>query len=79
MSDWTMKLGVRSLLTILLRWAFDYNQYAVYRHYDQDHDHVHVVASRIKLDGSCVHDSWDYRRSEGVFANLKIVMGWKQL
>ncbi len=51
--------------------GFDYNQYAVYRHYDQDHDHIHIVASRIKLDGTCVHDSWDYRRSEGVVRRIE--------
>jgi len=58
-------------LDYLTQMGFDYNQYAVYRHYDQDHDHVHVVASRIKLDGSCVHDSWDYRRSEAVIRQLE--------
>ena len=55
----------------LTRMGFDYNQYVVYRHYDQDHDHIHVVASRIKLDGTCVHDSWDYRRSEGVIRRIE--------
>lgn len=57
--------------------GFDYNQYAVYRHYDQDHDHIHIVASRIKLDGTCVHDSWDYRRSEGVIRRLEKEYGLK--
>ena len=51
--------------------GFDYNQYAVYRHHDQDHDHIHIVASRIKLDGSCVHDGWDYRRSERLIRQLE--------
>ena len=45
--------------------GFSGSQYAVYRHADRDHDHIHIVASRIRLtDGSTVSDSWDYRRSE---------------
>lgn len=55
----------------LTRMGFDYNQYAVYRHHDKDHDHIHIVASRIKLDGTCVHDSWDYRRSSGVIRRIE--------
>jgi len=55
----------------LTRMGFDYNQYAVYRHHDRDHDHIHIIASRIKLDGTCVHDSWDYRRSEGVIRRIE--------
>jgi len=51
--------------------GFDYNQYCVFRHYDKKHDHVHIVASRIKLDGSCVHDSWDYVRSEKLLRLLE--------
>jgi len=45
--------------------GFKGSQYAVYRHSDRQHDHVHIVASRVKItDGSTVSDSWDYRRSD---------------
>jgi hypothetical protein len=52
--------------------GFEGCQYVVYRHTDQDHDHIHIVASRIRLtDGKTVSDSWDYRRSEQVIRKLE--------
>ncbi len=52
--------------------GFDSNQYVVYRHGDTDHDHVHIVASRIRLDNSkVVSDSWDYVRSENLIRELE--------
>ena len=40
--------------------GFDSNQYVVYNHNDKGHDHVHIVASRIRLDNSkVVSDSWN--------------------
>lgn len=51
--------------------GFDDNQYVVVRHTDRNHDHIHIVASRIKLTGECVHDGWDYRRSEQLIRQLE--------
>ena len=52
--------------------GFEESQYAVYRHSDRDHDHIHIVASRIRiLDGTTVTDSWDYPRSEKVIRELE--------
>ena len=52
--------------------GFDSNQYVVYRHSNTDHDHVHIVASRIRLDNSkVVHDGWDYVRSENLIRELE--------
>jgi Relaxase/Mobilisation nuclease domain len=51
--------------------GFDMNQYAVVRHRDRDHDHAHIVASRVRLDGTTVSDSWDYRRSEAAIRQLE--------
>ncbi|MEZ2342239.1 relaxase/mobilization nuclease domain-containing protein, partial [Microcoleus sp.] len=50
---------------------FDNNQYAVVKHNDTDHDHIHIVASRIRLDGSIVDDSWDYYKSQEVIRQLE--------
>lgn len=50
---------------------FDNNQYAVVKHSDTNHDHIHIVASRIRLDGSVVDDSWDYYRSQEVIRQLE--------
>ena len=47
-------------------------QYVVYRHSDKDHDHIHIVASRIRItDGTTVSDSWDYVRSEQLIRDLE--------
>ena len=47
------------------------NQYVVVRHSDRDHDHAYIVASRVRLDGTTVSDSWDYRRSESAIRQLE--------
>jgi hypothetical protein len=53
--------------------GFDKNLFAIIRHTDRDHDHVHIAASRIKLDekGTCVSDSWNYLRSEKLIEQLE--------
>jgi hypothetical protein len=58
---------------------FDMNQYVVVRHSDRDHDHAHIVASRIRLDGTTVSDSWDYRRSEAAIRQLEQDYGLQSL
>jgi hypothetical protein len=55
----------------LQQMGFNQNQYVIVRHTDTDHNHIHIVASRIRLDGSCVSDSWDYRRSEQIVRQLE--------
>ena len=48
------------------------NQYAVYRHDDTEHEHIHICASRIRLDdGLITRDSWEYLRSEEVIRRLE--------
>lgn len=53
--------------------GFDRNLFAIIRHTDRDHDHIHIAASRIKLDekGTCVSDSWNYLRSEKLIEQLE--------
>ena len=50
---------------------FDNNQYVVVKHNDTDHDHIHIVASRICLDGGVVDDSWDYYKSQETIRQLE--------
>lgn len=59
--------------------GFDMNQYVVVRHTDRDHDHAHIVASRVRLDGTTVSDSWDYRRSEAAIRQLEQDYGLQSL
>ncbi|MBW4565933.1 MAG: relaxase/mobilization nuclease domain-containing protein [Mojavia pulchra JT2-VF2] len=59
--------------------GFDSNQYVVYRHSNTQHDHIHICASRIRLDnGKIVHDSWDYKRSESIIRQIERDYGLQQ-
>jgi hypothetical protein len=52
--------------------GFEGSTYVIYRHTDRSHDHIHLVACRIRVtDGSTVSDSWDYRRSEELIRSLE--------
>ncbi|MBD2207472.1 relaxase/mobilization nuclease domain-containing protein [Calothrix sp. FACHB-1219] len=53
--------------------GFDANQFVIFRHQNTDDDHVHIAASRIRMDTSLlVDDSWDYVRSEKVLRQIEI-------
>jgi hypothetical protein len=55
---------------------FDENQYVIYRHTDTEHDHIHLIANRIRIiDDSVVSDSWNYRRSEVLVRQLEQQFG----
>ncbi len=56
----------------LLGMRFDDNQYVLVRHGDTQHDHCHIVACRLKLDGSVVNTSWHYYRAQKVLRQLEI-------
>ena len=53
--------------------------YAVVRHGSDTHEHIHIAASRIKLNSSIVSDFNDYKKSESIVRriekefNLKVV------
>src|SRR5690554_248208 len=51
--------------------GFDDNAYAIWQHFDADHLHIHVLASRIKYAGSVVSDSNNYQRSEDICRELE--------
>jgi hypothetical protein len=41
-----------------------HNQYLITRHTDTEHEHIHLLANRIRFDGTVTSDSHDYRRHE---------------
>jgi len=41
----------------------DNHQFTAARHHDTEFDHIHIVASRIGLDGSVWHGKWEARRA----------------
>lgn len=51
--------------------GFDQHQYIMFRHYDADHPHLHILVNRIGYDGQVVSDSNDYARSEKVLRELE--------
>ncbi len=56
--------------------GFDACPYLVVRHNDRRHDHIHIAASRVRLDnGKCVSDSWDHLRCQTVLRNLEQCYG----
>lgn len=55
----------------LERMGFDDNQYVVVRHHDQEHDHIHIVASRGRLDGRAVNVWQSKHRTEKVLRQLE--------
>lgn len=59
--------------------GFDDNQYIIYRHNDQSHQHIHIVANRVKLSGALVSDSKDYERSERLVRKLEKKYGLSEL
>lgn len=59
--------------------GFDDNQYIMYRHIDQDHQHIHIIANRVRFSGDVVSDSKDYERSEVLVRKLEKKYGLSQL
>jgi hypothetical protein len=51
--------------------GFNQHQYIMFRHYDADHPHLHILVNRIGYDGLVVSDSNDYARSERVLRELE--------
>lgn len=59
--------------------GFTDNQYIVSRHTDTKHPHIHILVNRIRLDGSVVSDSHDYKRQEAVMRKLEKEFGLIQV
>ena len=52
--------------------GFNDNQFIIFKHWDQDHLHIHLVANRVKFSGEVVSDSQDYKRSEALVRKLEL-------
>tara|TARA_R110000765_G_scaffold295818_3_gene390988 strand:- start:16692 stop:17738 length:1047 start_codon:yes stop_codon:yes gene_type:complete len=59
--------------------GFDDNQFIMYRHQDQEHEHIHIIANRVKFSGELVSDSKDYERSERLVRKLELNYSLSQL
>ncbi len=55
-------------------------QWVAYRHTDAEHEHIHIIASRINLvDGHAQNQKHDYYRSQEVIRELENEFGLKQV
>ena len=55
----------------LFAMGFKNNQYMIFRHYDVNHPHIHLLVNRIGFDGNVVSDSNNYRKSERILRALE--------
>lgn len=51
--------------------GLDNNQFVMTRHVDTEHEHIHILANRIRFDGSVTSDSHDYKRQEVIMRELE--------
>jgi hypothetical protein len=51
--------------------GFINNQFIAVRHTDTKHDHIHLVVSRLRLDGTTVETWLDYRKAQEVLRRLE--------
>jgi relaxase-like protein len=49
------------------------------RHRDKEHDHVHIIASRIRFDGTRVADFQERKRGEAIVRDLERTHGLQQV
>ena len=73
-SDEQWKLASEAYLT---KMGFDLekSQYTVTRHKDTKHDHCHIIANRVMLDGRVVSDSNSFKRSHEATRSAEAAAG----
>src|SRR6478609_4068900 len=59
--------------------GFNQHQFIMFRHFDADHTHLHILVNRIGYDGKVISDSNDFARSEKVLRDLEIKHGLIQV
>lgn len=51
--------------------GFENQPYAIYRHFDREHPHIHIVSSMISAEGKKINDSHIYLRSQTLTRKLE--------
>jgi hypothetical protein len=59
--------------------GFTDNQFIITRHNDTEHEHIHILANRIRFDGQVVSDSRDYRRQETIMREIERDFGLQRV
>ena len=60
----TDQMWIQIAVAYLKKMGFTKSQFVVVKHSDTEHDHVHIIANRITLDGLVVSDSKDFEKQE---------------
>ena len=55
------------------------NQYVATRHFDTEHEHIHLIVNRIQFNGDVTSDSHDYRRQQLIMREIERDMGLRQV
>ena len=55
------------------------NSFVLVRHKDQHYEHVHIVVCRIRSDGSCVRDSFEWQRGERLMRRFEQELGLRRV
>jgi hypothetical protein len=63
----------------LVGMGLEKNQYLVTRHTDTEHEHIHILANRIRFDGSVTSDSLDYKRQEVLMRKIELQYGLERV
>ncbi|WP_132219386.1 relaxase/mobilization nuclease domain-containing protein [Mariniflexile fucanivorans] len=51
--------------------GFDDNQYIEHRHIEQQHQHIHIIANRVKFSGDLVNNTKNFKRSVHLIRKLE--------
>lgn len=52
--------------------GYDHVPYLIIRHHDTEHSHIHIVASRVRTDGSVVSDKNDFHRAQTLSREIEV-------
>ncbi|PIB27553.1 hypothetical protein BFP77_11735 [Maribacter sp. 4U21] len=63
----------------LMKMGFDNNQFIMYRHTDTEHEHIHIIANRVRYSGRITTDSNIKRKSREVLNELERKYGITQI
>ena len=55
------------------------NAWLLVRHTDRPHEHVHIVVSRIRADGSSVSDAWERIRGQQIVREIERSFGLREV
>lgn len=52
--------------------GYEEQPFIVYRHFDRDHAHIHIVSTRVKESGKAISTSHNYRKSVALCGDIEI-------